>query len=449
MTKNNKTHGFLYEIRQNIFFRAAFFLSLLIFTYFCLVSITPLLPKGRLDDSLREASDLFLNEGTYPVPYSLMPSFATMDNYSDAILLNIIGTLNPKEPISSGMNMSFSRMSLDVPLEPLIELKNLVDGKTTVRVPNHRYWHGSVVILRPLLSVMSLNYLRKTSFFLLTLLLSITLLLLHHRTDWVTTLGFVMSMAFGGFPFLAFIIYDIWPFWIALGTMCAVLFWNGQGRDRLILLFLLSGSLNGFIEPLTAPMITFLMPLLTLIILDLRYKSFCCDWNYIKKNLLLGFSWVSGYLLTWGAKWVLASILLRENVLRDAFQKIFYRAGIAEEFTLLDRFIAIAKNIRTILPFSIFPSVALIVLMYIVLLVPTFSTGLKRRHLGARGYLLFAILFLIPYFWFFFTANHATIHDWFTYRNQISSVWLFFVLPHLICPYDKLFMSDSRPLDKF
>jgi hypothetical protein len=56
----------------------------------------------------------------------------------------------------------------------------------------------------------------------------------------------------------------------------------------------------------------------------------------------------------------------------------------------------------------------------------------KRRPIGALGYFSLAFLFLIPYFWYFATANHATAHYYFTFRNQIPSVWLFLILPHIM-----------------
>jgi hypothetical protein len=156
------------------------------------------------------------------------------------------------------------------------------------------------------------------------------------------------------------------------------------------------------------------------------------------------------------------------------------RAGTAEGMTFLDRIIALAKNVYPVLPLSVvstggkgmadIPAVIyrisgaagltwfgklslvvrevspllfsstflsllvtfLVLAVYLGIVISLAFRAGKRKPVGALGYLALAFLFLIPYLWYFVTANHATIHYWFTFRNQISSVWLFLILPHLM-----------------
>ncbi|MCL2009734.1 MAG: hypothetical protein FWG71_04215 [Synergistaceae bacterium] len=466
------------DLRKGWLLRAALFLCSLIFAYWALVSVTPLFPVLRLNEHLKDAALLLEKEGEYWMPFGQMP---TMDNYTDAITLNIIGTLNPHEPIRSAMRMDVSYAPDDTePGQPIRDFKNFVEGKAMKTWSYARYWHGDVVFLRPMLSVMTFADVRKLSFFVLMILFSSVMLLLARRTYWIVTLGFAVSMTLGGFPLLAFCMEYVDSFVIAISIMCVILRSNIRDEESLVWLFLLSGSLTTFIGfgGLTAPIVTFMFPLLSLVLPDLETQSFRWDWRYVKRLLLFGIVWSAGYLLTWGAKWVLADAILggEDSVLRDAMNSILFRTGSAEGMRLFDRMLVIVRNIYAILPFSVMSSgegkapaiyaiiqsvaetegsrldklaltikevapilpssiflglvvTVLVLVVYLVAVVSLAIDGKRRRPIGALGYFSLAFLFLVPYFWYFVTANNAN-HHYITFRNQIPSLWLFLILPH-------------------
>jgi hypothetical protein len=169
--------------------------------------------------------------------------------------------------------------------------------------------------------------------------------------------------------------------------------------------------------------------------------------------------------------------------LRGALNQVLFRTGSSVEgMTLLDRTVAIAKNIYMILPFSyivlpfsfgnksvaeslihqisdsagltwfeklslmareLFPllpssvylsllATFLVLAVYLGIVISLAFRAGKRKPVGALGYLALAFLFLIPYLWYFVTGQHVIVHYYFTFRNQLSSVWLFLILPHLM-----------------
>jgi hypothetical protein len=462
-------------LRAGWLFRTALFLCLLIAVDFTLVSTAPLWPRGRLDKHLKEASALLNKEGLYYMPFGRMP---TMDNYSDAFTLNIVGTLDPDSPVRSAMRMDMAYVPEDA-ADPLRDLENFVEGKATAKQSYARYWHGSTVILRPLLAVMDFPDVRKLSFFCLMTLFSVAIILLTRRVDGVTALGFAVTMTLGNFPLLAFCMTYIADLAIALALMCVILRWNIRDEEKLIRLFLLAGSSTAFLDLLTAPVVTFMLPLLTLLLPDLE-RSPRWDWRRVKSILLLGIVWSAGYLLTWAAKWVLADIVLGEGTVRDAVNEVLLRTGSTEGMTFFDRILAIVKNIYAILPFSVMstggkgmsgiisalvyqirdaenftwfdkltlmikdvspllPSsifwglivTVLVLAIYLVIVLSLAMDGRKRKPIGALGYFSLALLFLVPYFWYFIAANHAG-HYFCMFRNQIPSVWLFLILPHIM-----------------
>ena len=465
------------KLRKGWFFRTVLLLCSLIFVYFALVSATPLFPVLRLNEHLKNASLLLEKESEYFMLFEQMPP---MDNHGEANVLNIVGTLNPREPIRSAMRMGVSYTPDGFVTEQIYTtqgLKNFVEGKATETWSYGRYWHGHVVLLRPLLSVMALADIRKLYFFVLMMLFSAAIFLLVRRTDWIVALAFTASMLLGGFPVLAFSLNYVAPFIISLVSMCVIFHWNIRDEERLVQLFLLSGSLTAFFDLLTAPLITFTFPLLALMFVDLEIGSFRWDWRYVKRLILFGVVWSAGYLLTWGAKWILADAILGEwFVLRDAVNRVLQRSGSGTTF--FNRMYPIALNIYAIMPFSVISSgegkgpviyaiiqrvaetegslpgklvlmikeiapilpssillglvvTTLVLTVYLIAIVSLAIDSKKRRPIGALGYFSLAFLFLIPYFWYIATAGHSVIH-YITYRNQIPSLWLFLILPHIM-----------------
>jgi hypothetical protein len=463
-------------LRAGWLFRTALFFCLLIGVYFTLVTTAPLWPRGRLDEHLKEASVLLNKEGLYYMPFGQMP---TMDNFTEALMLNITGTLDLENPVRAAMRMNIAYVPDDTDT-PLRDFENFVEGRATEKRSYARYWHGYTVILRPLLSVMAFRDVRKFSFCCLMALFTAATILLSRRLGGVTALGFGLAMTLGGFPLLAFGMTFVSDFATALALMCAILYWNIKDEENLVRLFLLAGSLTAFLDILTAPLVTFTLPLLSWLLLDLK-RQIRWDRRRVKSILLLGVVWSAGYILAWAAKWILADLVLGEGIVRDAVNQILVRTGSAEGMTFFDRLFAVVLNIYPILPFSVtitggkgiggriltaiyqirdtetltwpdklilmikevsslLPSfvlwglivTVLILAVYLIIIVSPAANKKKSQPVGALGYFSLAFLFLIPYFWYFVTANHATIHYWFTFRNQIPSVWLFLILPHIM-----------------
>ena len=467
------------NLRKGWLLRTVVFLCLLILAYWAMMSVTPVFPAFKLSEHLKDASLLLENEKIFGMPFGNMP---TMDNYSDALMLNITGSLNSREPIRSAMIMNVSNTP-DSSNTPVQDLRNLAEGRVMETWSYARYWHGAVVFMRPMLSFMSFGEIRKLIFFCMMILFSITMILLARKTDSVVTLGFGISMTFGGFPLLSFCMTFAGVFIIAFTAMCVILRSNTRDEESLVRLFLLTGSLTTFIGfgGLSAPIVTFMFPLLSLILPDLKMRSFHWDWRYVRRLFLFGIAWSAGYSLTWGAKWLLADAILGEGlILHDAMNSILFHSGSGSSMKFFERLLAIVKNIYAIWPFSMWsgggdekahaiyaifrhmpemegswftklglmikevsvllPSsillglsaTVLFLVVYLAVIIFLVIDGKKRRPFGVPGYFCLAFLFLVPYFWFFVTAKHAEVHYWFTYRNQISSLWLFLILPHIM-----------------
>jgi hypothetical protein len=470
--------------RRGMFLRTVLFWCLLVGVFFVLVSAAPLFPRGRLDEHLKDAFSLLNKEGLWWAPFGQMPPMAAD---IEVITLNVTGTLDSKNPVRSAMRMEqvyAPRDEKDSSDALFLDLQSIAESEAMTKEPYARYWHGYTVFLRPLLSVISFRDVRTLFFLLSMMLFSVATILLARRESWQTALAFAAAMTLGGFPVLALSTVYAFNFLIALVIMCAILHWNIRDEERLVRLLLLSGALCSFLDLLFAPIVTLMLPLLAWLLPELKRQP-RWNWRRVGEIFLLCAVWSAGYVFTWAAKWVLADAVLGYEgggIMRNALNQILLRTGSVKDMTFFDRIIAIVKNIYMILPFSyiilpfsfggislaeslihqinntadltwfdklslmareLFPllpssvylslAVTLLVLaVYLGILLSLALRGRKRKPIGTPGYFALAFLFLIPYFWYFVTAQHVTLHYWCTFRNQISSVWLFLILPHLM-----------------
>ncbi|MDR1740879.1 MAG: hypothetical protein LBR38_03405 [Synergistaceae bacterium] len=421
---------------MKVFTKALLWLVFLNAAYFCIVSTAPLLPEGRLAESLRNAT-LQLNGVVYG-----------LDHWADGVAMNIMGSMNPAAPVRSGMEMAYSTSSAtpndDGASGPAYFyssvkwLAELVSGKADARVEYSRYWWGVAAVMRPVLSVVGLGGVLR-AFMLCTMLLFIwALTLLYRKIGAAAAVTFAASMALTDFPIPSLSLVSAPELILALASVCAVL---RMRRDPtlLTLLFLTVGSLDVFLVPLVSPMPTLLLPL-TALVLERerereRERENFCDWPDCKLILLLCFAWAAGYILTWATKWVLTGVVLGDGSFERALSQVLYRAGARSDdsYSLIDRFSAIGDNVYYLFPYSLAACSAILGAAVLVQ-ASRICAALRvpHRRVGMFGWLALAFLFLIPYLWYFVTAQHASIHAWFAFRNQASSVWLFLLLPSLI-----------------
>ncbi len=237
-----------------------------------------------------------------------------------------------------------------------------------------------------LLILFAIKYSRKASV-LKTILLIISFLSCY---------GFVMQISLQFFPVLA----------ITLGG--AILLCNGNDKinSNIGLFFFVIGSITSFFDLLTTPLLTLGFPLLVWISLQPDEQT------EIKKDIVSiikhSVSWFSGFALTWVAKWLLGTIILRENIFLDAWEQSVYRLE-TEGFTRWD---AISQNLGMLN----YPLIIIALSLILIAIIVSFNKN------GWKKAVLFSIVGILPYCWYFVLSNHSYLHWWFTYRSQITSV---------------------------
>lgn len=328
---------------------------------------------------------------------------ARMDNFTDALIISQAWNCS-KDSLWESM-MQPSRAVYNQSMTEALEKQ--VEGNHFYNKKYGRYWHGSTFLMRFLLLVWSYNNIRMLFYILSSLLILLTLSRLRDRLGTWTALvtliafimiyGYVMQFSIQFMPILAL-------------SFAGILLMLNDRRDKLMACFVI-GSLTAYFDLLTTPLLTIGIPLIAWI---LAHRD---DNQSFGETLLeiikMSTAWGLAFALTWGTKWILATLTTDANIWADAMSNVAHRSGYIEDYTRMD---AIAVN------FSLLNTkfIAIIAIIMIVLM------AFHYRREGWRPALLLLLLAFVPYIWYFAVANHSYEHFWFTYRLQIISIMALF-----------------------
>ena len=376
--------------------------AILIAAYFGFAVLSCLLPDNSIKMHIAESAPKMVEEGLYPQAIIRVEQ-CQMDNFTDALIMNQMYNIDRKHPVKSAMKMIRSSEKGRDWDQPGLLLRK-VNGEKLEDQHYARYWHGSTFLFRPLFLVMDFLTLRHILFIVSSILIVLLLCAYYPRAGLMKTIalalgflltyGFVMQFSMQFFPVLALTV---------IGSLLVV---KHKESTNFGLLFFVIGSLTCYFDLLTTPLLTLGIPLAVMLSLK-REDEFSFKDNLIEISKLI-LLWGLGFALTFGTKWALASLILRQNIFSDAYEVSLYRME-AEQFT---RWEALTKNFGMLNLWMI--SLAAVVLLLLSII--------NRLKISYKKVILFLIIGLMPYVWYLLLANHSYLHWWFTYRLQAITV---------------------------
>ncbi len=275
-------------------------------------------------------------------------------------------------------------------------------------IPNYsRYWHGYVVLWRPLLYFIEykdLEILLTFALFFLAMLVASDIRkkksLLHAVFFWVYftfTMPMIVGMCLQYVP-LALI--------ICLGLL---FFLNntkkltGKG-NAFFVFFIIIGVLTNYTDLLTYPLCTWGIIAVWAVIMDPVYRK---PMQHLSRVILSGISWLIGYGGMWVGKAIFNRIILGKDAADLIFREALYRSGNGEP--IWNRLNALYINWRHYM-YPIYAGILLV--CFAIWFV---SIMLKGWRLSEKRYALGIIALSSPV-WYFVLGNHTRIHHLFTYR---------------------------------
>ena len=338
-----------------------------------------------------------------------------MDNYADAEWLNILYSLDPDRSwqtmFESPIYVDFGGEEDSLVHALILRVEQELDANTVY----DRYWHGTVMLLRPLLVFMTMEQIYWfMAIVFVVLFVILCALLLKRGFTWLTVILAVLVIPCGleYIPFCA----EYWSPWlISLVLMIYILarrpgWWEGS------LLMLVSGTAVAYMDFLTTETVAFGLPFLLLLLLWQQREPGRKAGEYFACFVRSGLLWAAGYGGALLVKWVGSSMLLGDDRIDFALNRAAYwdsgygEADITGTGGILD-------NVRMLFPFRRISDDMNLLLLLIVILGALFCFVFlfRKKQIPSVCPAVFLIA-LVPVLRFLTLSFHVSYHAFFTYR---------------------------------
>ncbi len=397
-------------------YAAAFILTAALLT--SLMVMTARIPRDRIRENMRISAEYLCSGSLFGNVLEGVDA-SKVDRYADSILLAIAWQMDPEHPLESVARSGYYYRP------DQNENENLLEAVTQGRPANRqylRYWHGSIAVTAPLLCLIPLAEIYKLNGVLLTVLAAWLVILLVRRKAYVPAYGVIGGLIAGGAVWVPLSLEYTWVILLAVMLSIAVcLRAEKTSPERKTMLFLVGGMLTSYMDFLTAETVTLLMPLLLYIWIrrSNEQKTGKELWRTAWTSAL---AWGIGYAGMWIFKWLLAALVMHENVLPYVSGHITERLyGSTARIGAAGRiFGALTRNIGCLFPVGYGPVGA--IAGWILAFAAVYYGYVYRKPGYDKSLIrIYMIAGLIPYVRFMVLSNHSYMHYFFTFRAQMAT----------------------------
>ena len=426
------------EILKNIAKGIGLFF-ILILLYCLLLTFSYGLPNNKIRKNLIASVSTITDEGGfYFRPFfgennTLSESY-TLDNYTDSIILAIAFDKGENQ----GINI-LDRVVSNYKYEnkedkgPVVSLQESIDENNTTNSTYIRYWFGIEAFIRPLLLVCTYQMIRYMNVIFLIMLLTIACTLISKKLNTKYMFAFIMSLLLMGLLIIPMSLQYMPVMTIMLLTVITLLLLSKSEKFDKILpfIFLIAGSTTAFMDLLTYPLVTLGIPLVITFLIKQKKEEINVK-NSILLIIKLSVIWALAYGGTYFLKWVIASIILKQNIIVESMNQFLMRADInsTEKF---DKLKVIKLNFGVYFNKFVLILLAIYFIVWIILMFKHRNKNVKIKQI-----LPFLIISILPYMWYIALTNHSGIHYWMTYRIQAITMF------SLICASLKMLDFEEK-----
>jgi len=398
----------------------------LIVCYLAFALLTNLIPNKPIQKNIARTVEFNVLPEDYQYPILYKESYR-MDNFTDALILNQAYNGGSQDLLTSMLLVP----RLDNGKSQCVSLQEIVQGNPPEAVRYYgRYWHGSTFLMRILLLIGSYGSIRQLLYLVSSLMLLWLLVAMAKKVgSWASVLC-LSSLLLVNVFIMQFSIQFVPVLLIGVAASIGVLYWVKKPSQLCMLMFV-TGSLTTFFDLLTCPMLTWGLPMCTYLLLNARQQADQSLGRGLGTWTLASALWAVSYGVTWVSKWGIATLLTKENIIRDGMSQFAVRSSESDEIT---RWGAVVQNFGVIHWQPVF----IVFIVLLVLLVLRFNRSLLKSSL------LCLLTTLPPLLWYMATANHCYLHSWFTYRSLAVVLAALFFAMALLIDWPRLRKSKCR-----
>lgn len=398
MKKNIKTYiyGFL-------------FLNILIVLLF----LTNLIPQQSIYKNIKNSLSYYENLN---IRTNLINGLSqtTDDIVADTTMLNIIYNIDSNNVIKSTLASNYY-LSNDYYNK---DLMNTVLNDKSPNTNYSRYWHGYMIVYRILLTFLTVNNIKIFMFtiFIIMLFIIAFIGLKKNMKEFhiLLILSIILSSLYLGFISLEY----PFPIFISLIGCIYILLHDNLDKNKL---FLFLGISVAFFDFLTIETITLTLPLLCLL---LKYKKENKILKF-KKFLLLNINWMIGYIFTFIYKWILTYFCCNKEFISETITKGMEKISTDG----ISMFIGLKLNIQMLFPYIKSSSNAYFIFIIILFSFMLIFYLLHKKNCNKDNFIVYLLfIFFIPYLRYIVLSSHSFNHYFFTYRAQVSSIFVLLLI---------------------
>lgn len=363
---------------------------------------------SKITAHVTESLETFAAQSHYPQAIHGV-EHSMLDNYTDALMIN--------NAVYHGEESAFIKASkvykyLYEGQSPMESLISLFSGNPDYsKNPYSRYWHGYLIVLKPLLLFFNYPEIRLLNSTLQLLLFAVVIYALTYKKKTSYILPFTACTASLIPISVGLSLQYSAVYYISLtASLVLLVFFDGLWEKHLLPeFFLLVGIMVNYFDFLTYPLFALGVPLCMLF--------FCRGILPFKDSLRLWmsscFSFGFGYSMMWALKCLIGTLITGDNVFKSALDKCAERTS----YAAFDAQITISDTLK--LNLGVFATKKMI--FALLLLAAVFILyGLYRKISICTIFeciLPYALTALLPILWYVFAANHSYIHHNFTFRT--------------------------------
>lgn len=423
-------------------------LSGIITAFICvfLLFTTAYIPQSAIQKQMKESAEYYSEHLLFDrvTPFSFL---SRQDNYADCILTNIIYHIDSENILTSVLSASYYNPDGEEVNESFFDAVNNpanVSGNDKV-VPNvdySRYWHGSMVLLRPLFMFFDIRMIRMILGIMILLLTVWFLYLLIREKYLFFACCYVVGLISVSAWMCGFCVEYTMPF-LVMAVELPVLFLlmtrkvnneKDEYQEKILWCVLAaSGIVTAFLDFLTAETLTFTVAYMLYLVMRNKRGQIRGFKKECVRMIKSGGVWGIAYTLMFFLKWIMACIFLGKDAFMDALRQAAFRmngdatlGNVTGAETVSDSeriFGALWRNFACLLPFRDSMKVWTTVITLVVTVVAAFCIWYLFRTKKVNDInRLFGILAIIPVGRFIALNNHSYIHFFFTYRALLVTV---------------------------
>ena len=428
-----------------------------------LLTITACIPRSMILKQSKVSAQYFTERDPFSV---LIGDYVNsmQDNFSDTVLCDIICCIDSKHPFRSAIRAEFVQG----------EYEQAYEGYYRAAFENaapeqeySRYWHGSMVVLRPLLMVMPISAIR-ILYGALCILIQLAIAALLFRSGKkplavcsILALVFIephmlfVSLEYSNIFLVASIAEIFVLMWIKrmkknriTGSGVLQISLEDQVSTEILSIFAAIGVITFFIDFLTTETLTFTLPMLIVIAFlsdeEGARKKGSSGANNIGKvksgcRIVIkgGLAWICGYAAMFLLKILMIFVVCGREVLKSSIDEGVLRLGgevreanfstapLVDPFARLSG--AIWHNIACLYPIKTgeIRAANAYVPTLIILFITIAVVYLLHEKIDWDFFLPAGLIAIVPFTRFLALSNHSYLHFFFTYRALMVTIIVF------------------------